>query len=97
MFGKKSPAEELPQPPNAEEILDDLKRAEPDDVVFTTDIASLSSADHLEHIPRDFKLSKRFQVILFSIFNNKICHFQFLETFLRGRKLSYYCIDPFEI
>jgi len=41
MFGKKSsPEQELPLPPNTEEILEDLQKAEPDDVVFTTNIGT---------------------------------------------------------
>ena len=58
MFGgRKSSQLELPCPPTAQEILEDLDKAGPDDVVFTTEI----SAD-LEPLPHNFSLTKRFQV-----------------------------------
>ena len=58
MFGgRKSSQLELPCPPTAQEILEDLDKAGPDDVVFTTEI----SAD-LEPSPHNFSLTKRFQV-----------------------------------
>ena len=57
MFGKKSSEIELPAPPNAEEILEDLSKAGPDDIVFTTEI----SCD-LDPLPRTYNLTKRFQV-----------------------------------
>ena len=63
MFGKKAPpSEPCPLPPTAEEILQDLEKAGPDDVVFTTEISELGTAD-LEHVGRDFGLKKRFEVI----------------------------------
>ena len=62
MFGKKSsrPEEELPLPPTTEEILEDLQKAGPDDVVFTTNIGDLSA--NLDSASRNFQLQKRFQV-----------------------------------
>ncbi len=65
MFGlrKSSPLDQLPEPPSAEAILEDLKNAGPDDVVFTVDVSSLSNQD-LSLISRDFKLAKRFEVIV---------------------------------
>jgi len=60
MFGKNSsPEQELPLPPNTEEILEDLQKAEPDDVVFTTNIGDLSA--NLDLASRNFQLQKRFQ------------------------------------
>lgn len=58
IIGKKS--EELPQPPSAQDILEDLDKAGPDDVVFTIDIAQFD----LETNPKpgqDFQLKKRFE------------------------------------
>ena len=64
MFGKKtSPEEELPVPPTTEEILEDLNKAGPDDVVFTTNIGDLSA--NLDSASRNFQLQKRFQVRYF--------------------------------
>ena len=57
MFGKKSSEIELPAPPNPEEILEDLSKAGPDDIVFTTEISS-----DLDPLPRTYNLTKRFQV-----------------------------------
>ena len=57
MFGKKSSEIELPVPPNPEEILEDLSKAGPDDIVFTTEISS-----DLDPLPRTYNLTKRFQV-----------------------------------
>ena len=63
MFGKKKSSENpLPQPPTAEEILQDLEKAGPDDVVFTTEISALSCEKTLDSVPRDFALKKRFEV-----------------------------------
>ena len=39
VIGKKI-SEDLPQPPSADEILQDLEIAGPDDIVFTTDIVA---------------------------------------------------------
>ena len=61
MFGIKSKTEEeLPEPPKTEEILEDLQKAGPDDVVFTTNIGDLSA--NLDSASRNFQLQKRFQV-----------------------------------
>ena len=57
MFGKKTSEIELPVPPNPEEILEDLSKAGPDDIVFTTEISS-----DLDPLPRTYNLTKRFQV-----------------------------------
>ena len=62
MFGlkKSSNSEEtLPIPPSSEEILEDLNKAGPDDVVFTTNISDLSV--NLDQASRHFQLQKRFQ------------------------------------
>ena len=55
MFGLKkssNPEEELPLPPSTEDILEDLKKAGPDDVVFTTNIGDLSA--NLDQASRSF-------------------------------------------
>ena len=65
MFGiGKKPTEEPPKPPTAEEILEDLEKALPDDVVFTINIAQLSAdiGGAEINVPRSFKLTSRFQV-----------------------------------
>lgn len=62
MFGLKkssNPEETLPNPPSTEDILEDLNKAGPDDVVFTTNIADLSA--NLDQTSRNFQLQKRFQ------------------------------------
>ena len=62
MFGlkKSSNSEEtLPIPPSSEDILEDLNKAGPDDVVFATNIADLSA--NLDQASRHFQLQKRFQ------------------------------------
>ena len=62
MFGlkKSSNSEEtLPIPPSSEDILEDLNKAGPDDVVFATNIADLSV--NLDQASRHFQLQKRFQ------------------------------------
>ena len=62
MFGlkKSSNSEEtLPIPPSSEDILEDLNKAGPDDVVFTTTISDLSV--NLDQASRHFQLQKRFQ------------------------------------
>ena len=62
MFGlkKSSNSEEtLPIPPSCEDILEDLNKAGPDDVVFATNIADLSA--NLDQASRHFQLQKRFQ------------------------------------
>ena len=76
IIGKKS--EELPQPPSAQDILEDLDKAGPDDVVFTIDIAQFD----LETNPKpgqDFQLKKRFEVIHFII---KVFRIQFFQTWV---------------
>ena len=59
IIGKKP--EELPQPPSAQDILEDLDKAGPDDVVFTIDIAQFD-LENLIVPGRNFQLKKRFQV-----------------------------------
>ena len=62
MFGLKkssNPEETLPIPPSSEDILEDLNKAGPDDVVFTTNISDLSV--NLDQASRHFQLQKRFQ------------------------------------
>ena len=60
MFGlrKSTELEVPPCPPTAEEIIEDLEKAGPDDVVFTTEI----NATDLDPLPNTFNLTKRFQV-----------------------------------
>lgn len=50
----------LPQPPSAQEIQEDLEKAGPDDIVFTTDIDQLSNSLG-EPVPANFQLKKRFE------------------------------------
>jgi len=59
MFGlrKSTELEVPPCPPTAEEIIEDLEKAGPDDVVFTTEI----NATDLDPLPNTFNLTKRFQ------------------------------------
>ena len=62
MFGLKKSSnfeETLPIPPSSEDILEDLNKAGPDDVVFTTKISDLSV--NLDQASRHFQLQKRFQ------------------------------------
>ena len=62
MFGLKkssNPEETFPIPPSSEDILEDLNKAGPDDVVFATNIADLSV--NLDQASRHFQLQKRFQ------------------------------------
>ena len=68
MFGlRKSPELEVPPcPPTAEEIIEDLEKAGPDDVVFTTEI----NATDLDPLPHTFNLTKRFQVCVCSFLKN---------------------------
>jgi len=61
VIGKKI-TEDLPQPPSAEEILQDLEIAGPDDIVFTTDIVQLNG--EIEQSPAlqgNLQLKKRFE------------------------------------
>ena len=66
MFGlrKSTELEVPPCPPTAEEIIEDLQKAGPDDVVFTTEI----NATDLDPLPNTFNLTKRFQVCVFCLF-----------------------------
>ena len=64
VIGKKI-TEDLPQPPSADEILQDLEIAGPDDIVFTTDIVQLNG--EIEQTPAlqgNLQLKKRFEVSL---------------------------------
>ena len=82
MFGLKkssNPEEELPLPPSTEDILEDLKKAGPDDVVFTTNIGDLSA--NLDQASRSFQLQKRFQVFFFSNLCNSLALTLFETTF----------------
>ena len=67
MFGlrKSTELEVPPCPPTAEEIIEDLEKAGPDDVVFTTEI----NATDLDPLPNTFNLTKRFQVCVFCRFS----------------------------
>ena len=67
MFGlrKSTELEVPPCPPTAEEIIEDLEKAGPDDVVFTTEI----NATDLDPLPNTFNLTKRFQVCVFCLFS----------------------------
>jgi len=61
VIGKKI-TEDLPQPPSADEILQDLEIAGPDDIVFTTDIVQLNG--EIEQTPAlqgNLQLKKRFE------------------------------------
>ena len=63
VIGKKSQIEELPQPPSAEEILQDLEIAGPDDIVFTTDIVQLNGEiEQSTVLQGNLQLKKRFEV-----------------------------------
>lgn len=67
VIGKKI-TEELPQPPSADEILQDLEIAGPDDIVFTTDIVQLNG--EIEQTPAlqgNLQLKKRFETTKESI------------------------------
>ena len=66
VIGKKSQIEELPQPPSAEEILQDLEIAGPDDIVFTTDIVQLNGEiEQSTVLQGKLQLKKRFEVSSF--------------------------------
>ena len=73
VIGKKITETELPQPPSAEEILQDLEISGPDDVVFTTDIVQLNGEiQQASVLQGSLQLQKRFEVRLyFNIF--EIC------------------------
>ena len=73
VIGKKITETELPQPPSAEEILQDLEISGPDDVVFTTDIVQLNGEiQQASALQGSLQLQKRFEVRLyFNIF--EIC------------------------
>ena len=82
VIGKKI-TEDLPQPPSAEEILQDLEIAGPDDIVFTTDIVQLNG--EIEQTPAlqgNLQLKKRFEVSL-QLFLKVLTHiiFQSLKPF----------------
>ena len=63
VIGKKSQIEELPQPPSADEILQDLEIAGPDDIVFTTDIVQLNGEiEQSTVLQGNLQLKKRFEV-----------------------------------
>ena len=66
VIGKKSQIEELPQPPSADEILQDLEIAGPDDIVFTTDIVQLNGEiEQSAVLQGNLQLKKRFEVSSF--------------------------------
>ena len=66
VIGKKSQIEELPQPPSADEILQDLEIAGPDDIVFTTDIVQLNGEiEHSTVLQGNLQLKQRFEVSSF--------------------------------
>ena len=66
VIGKKSQIEELPQPPSADEILQDLEIAGPDDIVFTTDIVQLNGEiEQSTVLQGNLQLKKRFEVSSF--------------------------------
>ena len=69
VIGKKITETELPQPPSAEEILQDLEISGPDDVVFTTDIAQLNGEiQQASALQGSLQLQKRFEVRIYFIF-----------------------------
>jgi len=62
VIGKKITETELPQPPSAEEILQDLEVSGPDDVVFTTDIVQLNGEiQQASVLQGSLQLQKRFE------------------------------------
>ena len=66
VIGKKITETELPQPPSAEEILQDLEISGPDDVVFTTDIVQLNGEiEQSTVLQGNLQLKKRFEVSSF--------------------------------
>ena len=75
VIGKKITETELPQPPSAEEILQDLEISGPDDVVFTTDIVQLNGEiQQASVLQGSLQLQKRFEVRLyFNIFEKCRC------------------------
>ena len=77
VIGKKI-SEDLPQPPSADEILQDLEIAGPDDIVFTTDIVQLNG--EIEQTPAlqgNLQLKKRFEVSLQLFFLKVLTHIVF--------------------
>ena len=65
MFRKKAAeVPSLPEPPSIEAILEDLAKAEPDDVVFTVDLSDPQQLIALanETSIENFQLPKRFKV-----------------------------------
>jgi len=73
VIGKKSQIEELPQPPSAEEILQDLEIAGPDDIVFTTDIVQLNGEiEQSTVLQGNLQLKKRFETTKESITSSHI-------------------------
>ena len=55
---KKAEFPNLPEPPTPEELLKDLSKAGPDDIVFTADINGLDLENHCQGFP---VLAGRFQ------------------------------------
>ena len=99
MFGLKkssNPEETLPNPPSTEDILEDLNKAGPDDVVFTTNIADLSA--NLDQTSRNFQLQKRFQVITTSIWREKFQKKNWAEKSREiARILQYFAVNNFNL
>ena len=90
VIGKKI-TEDLPQPPSADEILQDLEIAGPDDIVFTTDIVQLNG--EIEQTPAlqgNLQLKKRFEVSL-QLFLKVLTHiiFQSLSKPLKPQPIRY--------
>jgi len=59
---KKPEYPSLPEPPTSEELLEDLKVAGPDDIVFTSDIIGLDIENYTQGYP---VLAGRFQALSF--------------------------------
>lgn len=82
MFRRKSPDfPALPEPPKPEELLEDLAKAGPDDIVFTVDLNALNtSANSLDNNDSNvlLQLPKRFEVI-----------HEIAQLLLEGQALSY--------
>ena len=81
MFRKKAAeAPSLPDPPSIEAILEDLAKAEPDDVVFTVDLSDPQQLIVLasENSSENFQLPQRFKVCVCTqpryVCSTNVCH-----------------------
>lgn len=62
MFGKRTDEPPMPKAPTAQDILEDLEAAGPDDVVFTTDIGHLQKGEGDIGVSKSFELKRRLEV-----------------------------------